>query len=508
LSPVADVFALIAAARRRFVLNEALSQIVLAACAVICGAIVILILGTQLLDWQWLALLLAGGLGLAGYRIVQRRPSSYRVAQVVDRRLSLDDSLSTALYFAEDNARPVSSAFREMQRQMAEEVARGLDPALAVPLSVPRHLYLLFGLLLAASGLFALRYGIERNFAVRAPLTQVLFDVFGGARYERRAAAGKKREINFPYQTALPDMPTVEEHPEEGGQYEQAPEGALDNIDVPEVNNDKAVNPTAKKSGEGKDDSDSGEETKGDEGDQKDADQQGGAKQGNQGKDKQGQQAAASQSNDSGNSSLASKLKDAMSSLFSKMRPQQDGSKQTSQDGQQSSSNSKQKQGDQAVSMPQPQSGENAGDQTADGKLPESAEKMSGDGGGTGMGKTDGDKAVHLAEQLEAMGKISEIIGKRSQNVTGDMTIEVQSTKQQLKTPYASSKASHAQAGGEINRDEVPAASQEYVQQYFEQIRKQSAPSKAPPPSTEPISKSSAPAGSLSAPDEPAPVGP
>src|SRR2546425_9208525 len=76
------------------------------------------------------------------------------------------------------------------------------------------------------------------------------------------------------------------------------------------------------------------------------------------------------------------------------------------------------------------------------------------------------------------MRKISEIIGKRSANVTGEVTIEVNSSKQQLKTPYSESKAVHGESGGEINRDEVPVAFQQYVQQYFEQFRKQGAPAK------------------------------
>ena len=33
-------------------------------------------------------------------------------------------------------------------------------------------------------------------------------------------------------------------------------------------------------------------------------------------------------------------------------------------------------------------------------------------------------------------------------------------------------RAAHTEAGGEINRDEVPLAYQQYVQQYFEEIRK------------------------------------
>jgi hypothetical protein len=101
---------------------------------------------------------------------------------------------------------------------------------------------------------------------------------------------------------------------------------------------------------------------------------------------------------------------------------------------------------------------------------------------GSGIGRQDGSKDVKLAEQLAAMGKISEIIGKRAANVTGELTVEVENSNQQLRTPYAQRDAHHAEAGGEINRDEVPVALQAYVQQYFEQVRKQAARQRAEPP--------------------------
>ena len=69
------------------------------------------------------------------------------------------------------------------------------------------------------------------------------------------------------------------------------------------------------------------------------------------------------------------------------------------------------------------------------------------------------------------MGKISEIIGKRSANITGEATVEVQSTSQQLRTPYAQRGAEHSQGGAEISRDEIPVALQTYVERYFEQVQ-------------------------------------
>jgi hypothetical protein len=55
------------------------------------------------------------------------------------------------------------------------------------------------------------------------------------------------------------------------------------------------------------------------------------------------------------------------------------------------------------------------------------------------------------------------------------VTVEVQSSQQQLRTQYTKSSATHADAGGDLNRDEVPVVFQQFVQQYFDQVRKQPA---------------------------------
>jgi hypothetical protein len=122
--------------------------------------------------------------------------------------------------------------------------------------------------------------------------------------------------------------------------------------------------------------------------------------------------------------------------------------------------------------------------QSAQNKSAKGSDKPQSQDGKSGIGKQDGDKSAREAEQLAAMGKISEIIGKRSANMTGEVMVEVASGKQQLKTQYSQRNAAHAEAGGEINRDEVPLAYQQYVQQYFEEIRKTpAAPAKAKKPS-------------------------
>jgi hypothetical protein len=92
------------------------------------------------------------------------------------------------------------------------------------------------------------------------------------------------------------------------------------------------------------------------------------------------------------------------------------------------------------------------------------------------MGKDDGDKTAREAEQLAAMGKLSELLGKRAKDVSGELMVEVAGGNQQLKTAYSGKVGAHAEAGGEITRDEVPMMYRDFVQQYFERVRK------TPPP--------------------------
>lgn len=499
MSPGDPITALLVRSRRRFVWNEIFSQGVLAACIVSAGAILILILGTQLLDWYWLVLLLAGGIGTGVYRTIMRVPSSYRLAQIVDRRLSLKDSLSTAIFFDEERKASVSETLRRKQRAMAEEMARAADTSFAVPVEPPRYRYAFFVCLLAATGLFTLRYMLEKSLDVRAPLTQVFFDTFTGARFEKRAAAGKKQPLNVPIEAPPPDTPTQEAHPEEPGEFDPAPDSALDAVDVPDVNNDKGGTEQGGKKNTGKTGGDEpGEPEEMDSESGESADSSGREGQGGQEREGKGNSPAdkkgsSKDAQSSSNPSLSSKLRDAMSNLLSRMKSQNNAGKQNGQQsnqqsgqqqqasaGQKGAQQQGQKSGDQSGSSEDGQSGENdEGGQSSDGKSQGNGnEQQTSNSPGSGMGKQDGEKDVKMSEHLEAMGKISEIIGKRSANVTGEVTIEVQSTKQQLKTPYSVSRAAHTQSGGEINRDEVPAASQHYVQQYFERIRNQPPPSK------------------------------
>ena len=91
----------------------------------------------------------------------------------------------------------------------------------------------------------------------------------------------------------------------------------------------------------------------------------------------------------------------------------------------------------------------------------------------SGIGSQDGDKSTKDAEQLKAMGKLAEIIGKRSESATGDVMVENPSGKQQLQTDYSQRLGHHADLGGEINRDEIPLMYQQYVREYMSEVRQQ-----------------------------------
>src|ERR1039457_4458601 len=247
------------------------------------------------------------------------------------------------------------------------------------------------------------------------------------------------------------------------------------------------------------DDADSeGESANGKNGEESQDGQQGDSPSAQSGKPQNGEKREAGNAAES--SSLMSKLKDAFQNLLSKAKPQQ-SSAQHGKD--QKSASGKPQQGSQPNGKDgQPRNGSQQGDaqEGEDGqeaKNSESAQQGKGQGKsdseqaskqpGSGIGSQDGDKAIRNAEQLAAMGKISEILGKRAATVSGEATVEVQSTRQQLRTPYAQRGAEHTQSGAEISRDEVPVALQPYVQQYFEELRKQAAPE--PSGATAPVVK-------------------
>jgi hypothetical protein len=479
----------IRSAWERRLLVVAVERTAIAAAMVLAALVVMLLVGTQVLDWRWLAILALGGVGVAGYQVRERLMEHYRVAQVLDRRLQLEDSLSTAWYLLKRSGGK-RDAVVEYQLKWAESAARQVDVAAAFPFT-GRKLWSIAGALaLAAASLFSVRYFATNSLSLRQSLIPFhLSDVL--ERFDK-ASEESKRERD---EAQGSDERSQKNTPKADGQKDakEPPPG------------ETPPGLKAEAGGAGQDPnqqaevSESKEAPAGDNKQHKESDgagtQQGaGAKQGDESAKND---AAQKPSNDDAANSpkssngLLDRMKDALSSLAAKMRPK---NQQNKQDANQHSGDDKkndpqgaskeQKNGQQDANNREPSEQQQSAEGQAQGQTQEksragqgktadqSADKSKSDAH-SGVGSEDGDKSVKDAEQLKAMGKLAEIIGKRSESATGDMMVENPSGKQQLQTNYSQRAGQHADLGGEINRDDIPLMYQQYVREYMSEVRRQ-----------------------------------
>jgi hypothetical protein len=480
-------------ARRRILGNQLFAQGASAGSAALVAFILLLLFGTQTLNWPVALAIPLAAAGFGIYRVKRRAPSRYAVAQLVDRRLGLADNLSTALFFSEvDPGARVAPDIRRAQFEEAGRIAQSVDVRRAVPYAMPRGVYLMTGLALVAGSLFALRYGLSRRLDLRQPLASFLPESLTGGRPVHQANNARPNARQTPETPGDGSTPSNQDRQSPGqdpNQEFQTPgESATEAIARMDA---KSV--PIQKAGErddtemASDDADAeGEGANGKNGEESQDGRPGDSRSAQSGKQQNGEKRDASNASES--SGLMSKLKDAFQNLLSSAKPRQDqqGPGQPGKD--RKSAPGKSQQGSQPNGKDgQPRNGSQQGDaqEGEDGqeaRNSESGQQGKGQGKseseqlskqpGSGIGSQDGDKAIHNAEQLAAMGKISEILGKRSATISGEATVEVRTTSQQLRTPYAQKGAEHTQGGAEISRDEVPVALQPYVQQYFEQVRK------------------------------------
>lgn len=492
-------------ARRRFIANQVYEQVILALGAGWAGLILLLLLGTQILDWYWPVLLFAAVLGVGGYRLRRRIPSEYQAAQRVDERLRLEDTLSTALYFLRHPERGQAAGVQGAQAASAARLARQLSVAEAVPWRLPRSIYASLALALVAGGMIGIRYGIDHRLDLRRPIANLQFDTFRAPKQVARAPRrGQNKKLDEQFKQvglALDDEQDLNRQMERPNDSTQNAKDGEDNGAAKTKTEKRQERGLTSSDEQGPEQREGAEAADGQDrpagaNDQGAATNQP-AKKGD--KPENGRQGPDQDENNS----LLEKMRNAMANMLAKMKMQPEAgqgqqvasaSKGSLQNGQQQQAQmdpqgqpSQGKDGRQQQGRPSAESKGNqegqAGQQQQQGEGQQgsnSSDKPSSNDSKTGMGRSNGNKDVKLAEQLEAMGKISEIIGKRSQSLTGEMMVEVASGKQQLKTGYTQRNATHGEAGGEIHRDEVPLALQQYVQQYFEEVRKFPPPSAAP----------------------------
>jgi hypothetical protein len=484
---------LVDAARRRTVAHLVLVQVLTGLCAALAGAVLVLVAGSDLLDWRWLILLFGAGAGWSAWRMFKGIQGPYEVAQEIDRRMSLNDTLSTAYYFDQEEKRSlIAPDLWQLQRARAEEASQAMHAGDVFPWSFPRQAYVAGLMIALMAGLLLVRYGLLGTLDVRAPMVQGLSQFFRPTA-DRNAKGSPLDRKQGEKAIAIP----LDQQGDESKELDPASPDALDEVNTPDVNagvdtkdllksqvkeikaqaeEGDAMDDTAEGSertrGDGKDGSSDASDSATPDG-QKGVPQE--AKNGEKGKE-------------GNNSSLMDKMRDAMANLLAKMKtPNQGASKSgANQKGAQGGGEMQGKQGGQQKGQTQGKGSPTDDAEGADEGQP-SEQAQSGQGKGadkgneqqsqaaqqSGMGKQDGAKDIKDAEQAAAMGKISEIFGKRAQNVTGEMMVEVKSSKQQqLRTAYSNQASAHRESGSEIHRDEVPLDLQYFVQQYFEKVRK------------------------------------
>lgn len=477
---------LVRRARRRLFGNELLAQGVLACSVALAAVILLLLLGTEILDWRWVLLVsvLAGGYAL--YRARKRLPSEYAAAQIVDHRMALADTISTALYFSqESHSSQTPPALRQFQLERAGRMSEAVDVRQAVPYLMPRAVYVLGVVALVAASLFALRYGLTRSLDLKAPLANMMRQQFS-VQEKKDLAKNMGRQPQAPPDGTDDDIAGADSEPHPNAEPDLTSDAATDGTSE-EQTEKSGASKDGKRDGNSSQSSEADQEAQAESSPQSSKNDSGAPQSGN----KQDQKQAGSKqetANQGESSSLMNKAKDMFQNLLSSLKPpqsnpsnQQQNKDPNNQKGQQ---NSKQQQNEKSGEQ---QNGGQQGD-AQDGQQSDQAQSPQdpqdkGNGKsdspqaskqpGTGIGNQDGDKRIKQAEDLAAMGKITELLGKRSANITGEATVEVQSTSQQLRTAYSQRNAQHVQGGAEINRDEIPVSMQPYVQQYFEQVRKQ-----------------------------------
>ncbi len=482
--------------RRTLVLTVEHSAVAVA--AVGGGASLMLLLGTQILNWPWLVLLAAAGLASTYVRLRKRIFSRYRVAQIIDRRLHLSDSLSTAWFLLENPERS-ETILAQAQISAAEQMAQQVDNAAVFPFMLRRTWALAVALAAVAFGLFALRYLVTSSLDLKRPFIPLPFSSSITEVLERIENMGQH---GTPRQAVIkgsePGLrrgagPNQSEKP---GQTERAPVQTSGNSG--DAASDKHDQPSGPSLDGGKNSSASLERSQetgqksSDKSEQRDASAKPGERPGGDALEKE----ARNSETRLPSSGLVDRMKDALSGLMAKMHPQDVASKKAEREGakqdfkpseqsaednarneqmQQEPRNSQENQGASREQSARSQSGAEASEKSpgTQGHPSDDSANRKGSDAHSGIGRQDGEKSLKEAEQLRAMGKLDEIIGKRSANLTGDVTVETQSNHQQLQTQYSGRVAQHSDLGGEIERDHVPVALQRYVREYMEQVRKQ-----------------------------------
>lgn len=466
--------------------SQAIKREAFLACAVsLLGLCLLLFMGTRYVPGAVAILTGCFGVWFAMRRWRSAVPDAYAVAQQIDFRQGLADRISTAFFFRTapaGNRRPVVEA----QYSAAANAAAELHPAVVFPNHTPWTQRASVWLIATALVLFGLRVSVQSSLSFEPPLATLLLGSLFGYMPER--PTGDLSQSALIDEEALPE-PNAEE---DGFSEEPVPEPKPRTTELPEERyQPEPDGPDSLPEVEGLItlplDALEGEEAIEDALTSSDADDAG---MDGEGADAEFPPSPADEWDDEAQS-LLDKLKQAFSNMLETLDMASVDSSDSEQGQEQGSGTTEEASaagnpadsGDMEegpsseaadASMEGGEPGETAGETASAGNT--SGEDSSGDQSSgenaSAAGTSDGSKELVEAEQLEVFGELEELYMQRAENIKGDVTIETRLAEQDASVPYNQRSTSHADRGGAISRDEIPAAFRTYIKNYFEALRK------------------------------------
>ena len=454
--------------RLRLLRNALVVTAVTAACAAVAVFDLLLLVGADVVSWRWVAALPLAGFAARVFQALRHRPNAYRTAQVLDERLHLADTLSTAIfYWRRPFPRAADEEMRQGLRRRAIEAANTIDLRTALPMRIPRAaVFALVALTVLATGLTLLRYRINGSLDLRGPAFEALrqweHDIAAEMVNLERVVHAARGELAGRFdRSAHDDTP--------GGRQESSHADAQG--EMAENGNDAFRNgsralPDQERQSANRDAPSS------------DGDSE--------------QEASTQNAEETGASSLLSRLRNSLVNLASALKSNT-GRAAAGRGGRLLSFGNKQEKEASSEARAQSRKGvvssqmratdaaesnAHSSPSRASAGVSSGKSERAQEAGGNGAGNDEGKKEIQLAKQLEAMGRISVILGKRSQSVTGNATVEASSGRPQLKTGYEARVADHSSVAASSDRDRIPIEYESYVQRYFHELRKQNQPAR------------------------------
>jgi hypothetical protein len=468
-----------AARRRLFVL---LATEAGGALAVVSALFCLLLLaGAQVLGALPLLMLAAAGVAWIVWRVRRQWLDAYGTAQALDRRFALPDTISTAWHFEDAEKHDAARLERlrplvQRQQERAAEAVAQISLADAFPLQLSRVHLAGAVLCIAAVSLFAYRYFAADSLNFREQLASLHIPFIDG---EDGPPPMTGDELFRP-EPEIRQSPLADYTPPYDPSRERL-DGTYN--DMPPIT---GINVSDENMGQNGESDSSESESASNLREQLTADPR--RQQGNQGREGKKGDGEQRKGEEKGNS-LFDKFQQAMNNMMDKLtnRDNQNMDQRGEQGKNQNAKNKSDQQGDGAddssdregnqksdnaeanENAQQGQGGQNAKqvNQQANSAATEKASDAP-----SSVGAEDGSKELAAAKQIEAMGKIAEILGQRMDQVKGEMKVEVQAQKEQtLSTQMRNVRATHRDAGGELSRDEVPLRLQNYVKEYLKNAR-------------------------------------